>query len=423
MKKNDGYTDRLKQAALEGVISRLEGEQAFMVVSFMKKCAVPEVVYESKKVRKLALEYIRDGLGHMFLFDDKNYQMAAQQAKAVRVPDGLINNLILEYFYNYVVVHGYLPRDFDIVTQAFAVPKEIIAKKPEFEKAVLKEIGSRAFNSRDVLRSMLCYLKYFSLSQEAMGSMVKYAFEHYAFRVVKDKAFEEENEALLDKIISDTKLNRGEILALILSKISELIEGGFIEEATVLIKKFKITPSMVVNENNKKLAVDGALKMFRCGEIKEAKQIIRMFDLSKADFEESELLKAVGARLGYDEFNKILRVIAFADLPQETVASYLRDNLKKFVREGVKNVKPLAEKYGIGWGELVKAAEDAFVEGLASSGNNYVMKYVAEYGLSQEFLASERVIEAAKMGLIAVYKHADIHNSIGFLESTFGLNK
>lgn len=411
MKKN-GYKERLEKAALAGVISRLENDQAHYVVQFMSRCVVPEAVYESKIVRELSIKYLKRSFGFFGLSLGIKSEDVAKLMKAVRVPESEVNKVILDYFTEYLKTNKELPRNFEVILSAFPVPVAVLNNRRGIRDAAITDINSK--RCENWYRRQRCFLKYFSLPVEEVSMMVRTAMENYASDIG--------TEIELDKFIMETKLTHEEVLSQLNVVMSELISEGMIGMVKVLMKKFAPTPSFILNDDNRKRAIQGANHLFREGEIKGAMEIMDMFALTKADFEEGTFFKAIESCLSYHRFDEAVSIILFMDLPSETMAPIVRRNLKEFVNDGAKKARSLAKKYGIGWEEVVRAAEDAFVEGLERSGSKNVQKYIDEFDLSKVFLASELVTEAAKQGLIYVYHNADVNDDIEYLTRTFGLS-
>jgi hypothetical protein len=408
----NGYKKRLQKAALEGVISRLKNDQVGYVVEFMDKCVVPEAVYESSEVRELALKHLKDSLGP-YSFIDSKFNSLAKLMNAVKVPEHLVCETILDCFAKHLVSYNNrLPRYFEKVLEAIPIPVAVLSRQIKIRDAVMAEINSGA--SENLYQRQHCFLKYFALPAEAVNKMVKKAIISYVYGIG--------TKTLLDEFIKERQLNHEEVLSLLNAVVSELILRGEMDRVKTLMNKYALIPAFFLDDDNRNRAVDGVLNLLDEGEIREAKQMMDMFALTTADFEAGAFLRAIEGCLVRQKFDAAVRIVLLADLPDETMAPIIRRKLNEFVDAGAKKIRPMVEKYGIGWDEVVRAAEDAFVEGLARSGSKYVQKYIDEYELSKEFLASERVIEAAKKGLIEVYKNVNVTDDIEFLTSTFVLS-
>lgn len=410
--KDIGYKERLEKAALAGVISRLENDQAHYVVQFMSRCVVPEAVYKSKIVRELSIKYLKRRFGFFGFSLGIEPDDVAKLLKAVRVPESEVNNVFLDYFTEYLKTNKRLPPDFEKILSAFPIPVTDLNNIRGIRDAAITEINSWWYENW--YQRQRCFLKYFSLPAEAVNKMVRTAMEYYASDIG--------TEIELDKFILETKLTHEEVFSQLDLMVSELISKGIKGSVEVLMKKFALTPAFYLNDNNRKYAIQGASHLFYEGWIEEAMEIMDMFALTKADFEVGMFIKAIESRLFYDRFDEAESIILFSDLPSETMALILRKNLRGFVKIGAKKIRLLTNKYGIGWEEVVKAAEYAFIDDLERSGSKSVQKYIDEFELSKEFLAIKRVTEAAKQGLIYVYHNADVNDDIEYLTSTFGLS-
>lgn len=410
--KNISYKERLEKAALEGVIRRLENDQAHFVVQFMSRCVVPEAVYDSKTVREFSIKYLKRNFGYFSFNLGTEPEDVAKLLKAVRVPESEVNKVILDYFTEYLKTHKGLPRDFEKILSTFFIPVTALNNIRGMRDAAITEINSGV--SENWYQRQQCFLKSFSLPVEAVNKMVRTAMEYYASDIG--------TEIELDKFIMETKLSHEEVFSQLDLIVSELISKGEMESVEVLMKKFALTPAFYLNEDNRKYAIQGANYLFRVGYIEGVMEIMELFVLTKADFEEGMLIKAIEYCLFHERFDEAKRIMLFMDLPSETMALMLRRNLKELVDIGAKKTRLLTVKYGIGWEEVVRAAEDAFVEGLERSGSHYVQKYIDQFELSKEFLASKRVTEAAKQGLIYVYQNADVNDDIEYLTRIFDLS-
>lgn len=244
--------------------------------------------------------------------------------------------------------------------------------------------------------------------------MVRWALSFYAYK----KA----DEAQLDEFIKATGLNQGKMLAQLTIVIAKKIGEGELKDVEVLVKKYDYPTTLLTCERNKKLAAEGVLKLFKLREIEKAQQIIDLFALTKDDFEEDALLKTVESSLDFRDLKAADSIMAFAGLPDEKRATLIRSNLEKFVLAGVENVRPFTDKYGIAWSEVVTAVENVVAGSLRGMTSAYLEKHIKEYELSKEFLTSERVVKAAREGLISIYEICDCNNEVDFLVGTFGLS-
>jgi len=410
--KNDDYKERLQQAALEGVIDRLENDQAFYVVRLMSKCLAPEAVYESKRVKELALAYLKEGFNrYNLLYRDTRVKTTAELMKAVKVPEKEVFRAILDYFGQYTFTHKSLPRDFEAILSEFSIPVDELNKYSGFQKAAITEINSN--NAENVYARQLCFLKYFSLPPEVIISMVRKALYCYAsFR---------KDESQLDKFIEATGFSCEQIQVQLTMAIADLVSEGKMEEVEVLVKKYEYPMALLISESNKKLAIEGVLKLFDSRKVEGTQRIIDLFALTKDDFEESALVKTVESSLSYRDLKTADSIMTFAGLSNEKKTALIRRKLEWYVLAGAENVRSLTDKYGIAWSEVVTAAENAVVSSLAGSHSKYIKEIADGYGLPKEFLASERVVNAAKEGLVKVYEMCDYNDDVDFLVGTFGL--
>lgn len=419
--KQLSYEDRLKNAALEGVILRLKNDQPYYVVSFMKNCSVPEVVWASKEVKELAIKHFTKGFGHEYTAvcfgAVENLNTSLELLRAVHVTEAEITKLIMDYFDQYRKINwGRLPRDFGHILQAFPIPVEVLNKNKKLQETAQAEVANGRF-SDDHFSYRLSILKYFSLPREDVKKLVTDVLSNFAFN--------KEDEAELDEFVKLANLNHGEILAILTEVITDLISKGFMEEVGVLVNKYSVDPRLFLNEQNKKAAVEGVLRKFSRGDPKEtieAKQMIKTFGLVRADFEDKALEKATGESFNRGGFECLLEMIAFADWPFEKTAEFLRSKLDDLLRLETEKLKAFTSQYGIDWQEVVEVAKKDFISGLDCSGGKYLKSYIEKYGFSQDFLASEEVVMAAKEGLLVLYKYADHNDSIGFLKETFNIS-
>jgi len=408
--KSDDYKERLQQAALKGVIDRLQNDQAYYVVGLMKKCLAPEAVYKSKKVKQLALDFLKEGFNRYNLIHKDRVKSTANLMKAVKVPESEVVRIILDYFVKYTKSSNRLPRDFELIMNEFPVTAKDLNSR-DLCKVVIIEIGEGAFEN--VYHRQRCFLKYFNLPRESIDSMVRRALSFYAYK--------KEYEAQLDEFIKATGYNRGEILTQLSAVIANLISEGEMGDVEVLVKKYKYPTALLINDSNKKLAIEGVLEQLGSREFEDAQQIVNLFALTKDDFEESALLKTVESSLDYDDFKTAESIMIFAGLSIEEIAALIRRNLENIVLAGAEYVWPLTDKYGIDRKEVATAAENAVVKGLSGWAGKDLKEVIEGYGLSKEFLASERVVAAAKEGLIGIYEICDCNDDADFLVDTFGL--
>lgn len=419
--KQLSYEDRLKNAALEGVILRLKNDQPYYVVRFMKKCSVPEVICTSKEVKELAIQHFTKGFDHEYTAvcfgARKNLKTALELLKAVQISDAEITKIILDYFEEYRKKYwGRLPRDFGHILQAYPIPVEVLNKNKKLQESVLAEVTNGRFND-DHFSYRMSVLKYFSIPREAVAKLVGDALSNFAFN--------KEDEPELDKFVKMANLNHGEMLAILTGVISELISEGNTEEMWVLVNKYSVDPRLFLNEQNKKAAIKGVLRKLSLGDAKEseeARQIIKSFGLVRADFEDKDLEKVISEKFNRGGIEHLLEMLAFADWPRETTTNFLRSKLDDLLRLETEKLKALTSQYDIGWEEVVETAKKDFIRGLAGSGRKYLKSYIEKYDFSREFLMSEEVVSAAKEGLLVLYKYADHDDSIGFLTETFGIS-
>lgn len=420
-KEVESYVERLKKAALEGVIMRLENNQPYYVVRFMKNCSTPELVFESKKVKELAIDsftkgFDREYLSVIFGARDK-LKTAIDLLKAVHISDSEITKLILDYFEEYRKSHwNQLPRDFGHILQAYPIPVEVLNRNKKLQEAAQAEVIN-GLSSDDHFSRRRSFIKYFSFPKADLESLVSIAMSNFAF--------EKEDEPELDKFVEEAKFNRGDILNILTMKISDLINGGFMEEVEVLVNKYSVDTRLFLNEKNKLSAINGVLRKLSLGDPKEtieAKRMINTFGLVRADFEDKALEKVIGESFNRGGQDCLSEMIAFADWPKETTTKFLRSKLHDLMRLDTQELKALIEQYDISWNEVVETAKNTFIRGLAGSGGRYLKGYIEKYGFSQEFLTSDEVVNAAKEGLIVLYKDGDHENNIGFLKKTFGIS-
>ena len=424
VKEVESYNDRLKKAALEGVIMRLENDQPYYVVEFLKKCSSPQLVYESKKVREMAVKHFTDGFNHRYtskIFGgDVELKTALSLLRAIKMKETEITKLILDYFAEYSSKYSWAPHDFENILELFPISAKELNENKNLVKAVHSETV-RGMDSHDEFRRQLCFLKYFSLSNDERLKLAK--------RAISDSAFTRDNERIDEKIlesfIQELKLNRGEILSILTEIISSFIGHGFIDQANVLVKRYSLDQRIFLSETNKKMAVKGVLNHYDNGDperITEAKQMIETFGLVRGDFEDDQLTEAIGKCMNDYGFENLIELIEFADFPKEKITSLIRSNLSEIALVDNDKLLPFLEKYDIGWIEVVEAAKRRFIESLSASGGKHLKAYINKFDFSKEFLVSEAVVNAAKEGLIVLYKYADHDDNIGFLKETFGIS-
>jgi len=422
--KELSYEERLKQAALEGVIMRLENDQPHYVINFLKNCSSPQLVLESKRVKDIAINIFTEGFNHeyvsRFFGADGALKTASDLLRALKIPDTEIQKLILDYFDGYSSRYSCPPRDFENILEYFPLPVDVLSKNKNIEKAVHTEI-KRGITSHEKFRRQLCFLKYFTLSSEEKLMLAKRAISDSAFTSI-DEPIDEKD---LEIFIKELKLNRGEILSILNNLITHFIGNGNIEEARFLVDKYSLDPKIIISNENKKMAVKGVLDHYKNGDserINEAKQMINTFGLVRADFEDDQLIKTISECVDRYRFESLIELINLADFPNEKIASLINSNLRKIVMLDNKKLLPFLEIYGIGWSEVVEAAKRSFIKGLSSSGGKHLKAYINKFEFSKEFLESDEVMTAAKEGLIMLYKYADHDKDMDFMKTTFGIS-
>lgn len=116
------FQKRLEKAALDGVVDRLEQRQVKYVISFLKKCAFPKKIYESKKVKDWSLAYLKKNIRSCVFLRDGDLEEAIELVKAIKVPDEDVFKTIQESLYEDLQWHKTLPICLECVLESFSVP-------------------------------------------------------------------------------------------------------------------------------------------------------------------------------------------------------------------------------------------------------------------------------------------------------------
>jgi hypothetical protein len=398
------FQKQLDEAAIKGVVRSLKVGYAIKVIEMVKSGMMPEAVFDSAIVNNEATDLILRVFNLNNTDKDVIYLMG-KMASALQIPKEVIGQIVVKYFEEFSKVR--FPRNFELILDCFKLPKETLGTK------VLLEIITKQININDPdhnleLGRLYYFLKYFPIPAESMSELVTKAVLLYA---------ESEKAALFDQIISSSGLSTEEVNKSVAMAMGILSAYGSLIEVWTVKNKFKMQADLIDSQALKKAALQGMRSFYYLGH----DWFVKKFGLTKDDLNEEEILWWMRSYLKTKKIEMAQKMAKFAEVPNETMALLVRENLANIVFTGEKTTYSLTDKYGIPRREVIKVVKDKVMESLAGRGWLYPANYwIEEFHLPKEFVSSPRVMSAAKKGLLKAYEDGSI-DMIILIKRAFGL--